>query len=121
MADPISICGHVGPLVSAVLTLLPVPITKVTRQTVNPGVAALCEVAIAGSLIGFGRGLITIGRSLIALGRGLIGRRCRLVSIRAGLITISERLVGPDCLRRLATNFLRPARRPLRALNARIA
>lgn len=106
MRGPLSITRHINTLFSAVLTLLRAPISKVARQAMDRRVAARCEVAIAGRLIGLRRSLITIGCGLIALGcglialgRGLIGIRCRLVGIRAGLITVGECLIGLDCSR----------------------
>ena len=50
------------------------------------GVAAACEVAIAGRLVAVRRRLVAVRRGLVAVGR-------RLIDIRKGLIAILERLV----------------------------
>jgi hypothetical protein len=115
---PIAIDGGVTTSLGAVLALLATPIAEIARKTMDAGVAAVYEVAVAGSLIGLGRGLVTIGCGLISIGCGLIGVGCRLVSIRERLVVISERLTSERLTvaalrtRGLLRSLARPVRGP---------
>jgi hypothetical protein len=64
------------------------PVAKVLRNGMLGGVASVGELAIAGRLVGVGRGLVVLRRRLVAVGGRLVGVRERLIGIGERLILV---------------------------------
>lgn len=74
-------------------------IANVTGGVVDPGVASLREVTVAGGLIVIGCRLVAVSRTLVGVGSRLVPVGAGLIAVRQGLVAFGQGLAGLKVLR----------------------